>query len=204
MGFTVAGPDRFLASGHPDLQSDLPPQLGLQRSTDGGRSWQSVSLLGEVDLHVLRAVANRVYGIDSGTGLLLASGDGGRSWDARTPPPATFDLAVDPGDVEHVITASESGLFQSADGGRTWRPVGDDVTGLLAWPARAALYVVDRRGSVATSSNGGKTFRPVGEIGAQPEAFSAAEPRELYAAVAGGKVLSSTDGGASWRTRSTP
>src|SRR3712207_486131 len=38
MGFTVAGPNRFLASGHPGAQADLPPLMGLQRSTDGGRS----------------------------------------------------------------------------------------------------------------------------------------------------------------------
>jgi hypothetical protein len=43
MGFTVAGADSFLASGHPDAQHDFPPQMGLQRSTNGGRSWKTVS-----------------------------------------------------------------------------------------------------------------------------------------------------------------
>ena len=42
MGFTVTGPDRFLGSGHPDGREDLPPFLGLIRSTDAGRTWQPV------------------------------------------------------------------------------------------------------------------------------------------------------------------
>jgi hypothetical protein len=54
MGFTIAGPDDFLASGHPDLNDqtllkpEAPPLLGLVASDDG-QDWQPVSLLGEVD-----------------------------------------------------------------------------------------------------------------------------------------------------------
>lgn len=44
MGFTVAGPDEFLASGHPDLRDKelqvegKPPLLGLIESPDAGRT----------------------------------------------------------------------------------------------------------------------------------------------------------------------
>jgi hypothetical protein len=62
MGFTVVGPDRFLGSGHPDLRDELPSLLGLIRSDDGGRSWESVSLLGEADFHILRTAGTRLYG----------------------------------------------------------------------------------------------------------------------------------------------
>lgn len=77
MGFTVAGPDRLLASGHPTPGQDLPAALGLIESRDGGRTWQPVSLLGQADFHVLRAAGERVYGFDPASGMLLASGDGG-------------------------------------------------------------------------------------------------------------------------------
>lgn len=53
MGFTVAGADRFLGSGHPDARQDLPSLLGLIESTDAGETWESISLLGEADFHVL-------------------------------------------------------------------------------------------------------------------------------------------------------
>ncbi len=46
MGFTVVGPDHFLASGHPDGRERLPPLLGLIESRDAGESWQAISLLG--------------------------------------------------------------------------------------------------------------------------------------------------------------
>ncbi len=45
MGFTVAGPDRFLASGHPGEDQDGPSSVGLIESTDGGESWGSKPIL---------------------------------------------------------------------------------------------------------------------------------------------------------------
>lgn len=84
MGFTVAGPDRLLASGHPAPGQDLPAALGLIESRDGGRTWQPVSLLGQADFHVLRAAGERVYGFDPASGMLLASGDGGRTCGSAT------------------------------------------------------------------------------------------------------------------------
>ena len=204
MGFTVVGADEFLASGHPDARHDLPPQMGLQRSTDGGRSWDTVSLLGEADLHVLRAAGARIYGVDSGTGALMTSADGGRSWQQRPPPGPVFDLAIAPDDAERVVAATERGLFTSTDTGRTWRPLRDDVAGLLAWPEASALYLVDADGNVSRSEDAGRKFKPVGSVGSQPEAFSANGARELYAAVHGGTVVMSADGGEHWHTRSTP
>src|SRR5688572_22648573 len=52
MGFTVVGPHRFLASGHPSLADDhlrvegKPPLLGLIESTDAAKTWRPLSLLG--------------------------------------------------------------------------------------------------------------------------------------------------------------
>jgi hypothetical protein len=60
MGFVVTAPGIFLGSGHPDLRDGLPPLLGLIESSDAGRSWQSVSLLGKADFHSLRARGSQV------------------------------------------------------------------------------------------------------------------------------------------------
>ena len=61
MGFTIAGPNDFLASGHPDPASDAPNPLGLIRSTDGARTWQTQSLGGKDDLHSIDAAGELVY-----------------------------------------------------------------------------------------------------------------------------------------------
>lgn len=202
MGFSIAGPDRFIGSGHPSLDQDLPPHLGLIESRDGGRTWQSVSLLGAADFHVLEVAGDHVYGVDALESRLLASRDGGRHWQQRTPPAAVFDLTVDPDDPRRILASTQAGLFSSADGGRRWRPVAADHAGLLAWPAADALHLVDGQGGVHVSRDGGRDWRAVGDIGGAPAAFIA-DGSDLYAALADGTVRRSTDGGATWSVRTT-
>ena len=88
MGFTVAGPDHFLGSGHPDvagLQAGDPTRLGLTESTDGGLTWAIQSLGDEVDFHGLAFAHGRVYGWDSGTSRFMVSTDK-REWETRASP----------------------------------------------------------------------------------------------------------------------
>jgi hypothetical protein len=207
MGFTVVGPNRFLGSGHPDPQAmsaqNLPPNLGLIESVDGGRTWRSVSLLGEADFHVLRSRGNRVYGFDSTNGRFLVSRNHGATWSRRPIPGGLLDLAVNPLRSSHVVAASERGLISSIDDGASWRMLGEWV-GLLAWPAPARLFQVDGAGVVHASRDSGKRWRPVGDIGGQPAAFLAETADDLYVALHDGTVKQSADGGRSWAVRSTP
>jgi len=207
MGFTVVGENRFLGSGHPDLRTDLPPLLGLLESTDGGRNWDSISLLGDADFHVLRSAGNRVYGYDASNDRLLVSGDAGRTWEGVERPAPLVDLDADPTDSQHVVAAGASdlsqGLYESRDGGRSWVSIGDQV-GLLAWPAPELLFLVDGGGDVYQSSNSGGRFERRGSIGGQPAAFLGQGADELFVALHDGTIKRSTDGGATWTVRSTP
>jgi hypothetical protein len=209
MGFTIVGPNRFLGSGHPDInearEENLPSQLGLIESTDSGESWQPISLLGEADFHVLRFAGARVYGYDASNDRLLVSGDDGRSWQELEKPGPLVDLAVDPSDDRRILVASvgglEEGLFESREGGQNWKRVSEAV-GLLAWPRR--LYLIAGGGQVFASRDGGRRLEHQGEIGGQPAALVAEGPRELYVALHDGTIKRSTDGGATWTVRSTP
>jgi hypothetical protein len=100
MGFTVIGPDHFLASGHPDGRDQLPPFLGLIESTDAGRRWKEVSLQGAMDFHVLETAGQRIYGFgadwETREERLLVSDDRGQSWRRRPAPEPLIDLAVAP------------------------------------------------------------------------------------------------------------
>lgn len=208
MGFTVVGPNRFLGSGHPDLndarEKNLPPLLGLIESTDNGESWESISLLGKADFHILRYAGERVYGYDVANDRLLVSSDRGRNWSELGIPGPVVDLAVDPSDARHIIVASagglDKGLFESRDGGERWEPI-SDLIGLLAWPGRLVLIADD--GEVFGSDDGGRQFKSEGELNGQPAALVAAEPAELYAALHDGTIKRSTDGGTTWTIRST-
>ncbi len=207
MGFTVAGADRFLGSGHPDFQQELPPLLGLIESTDGGESWEPISLLGEADFHVLRSAGERVYGYDVTNDRLLVSADAGRTWDEAQRPAPLVDLAVHPDDSRHLVAAGASdlfeGLYESRDGGRSWDTIGDAV-GLLAWPTPERLFLVDGDGNVFLSTDGGGRFERRGAIGGQAAALLGQGADELYAALHDGTIKRSMDGGATWTVRSTP
>lgn len=203
MGFSLVGANRFIGSGHPGPDQDLPPNLGLIESRDHGKTWRNVSLLGDADFHILQYSADRTYGVDGTQGRLMVSGNGGRSWQQRTPPAGVFGLAIDPTDSSRLVASTEKGVFVSPNEGRGWRPLRDDVGGLLAWPTANRLYLVDGQGQVLTSSDAGVNWQTQGTIGGQPAAFTAHKD-ELYAALSDGTVKRSIDRGASWSVRMTP
>ena len=211
MGFTVVGPDRFLGSGHPDLneaqEKGLPSLLGLIESDDSGETWKSISLSGQADFHVLRSLGNQVYGYDSSNNRLLASADRGRSWDELTLPGPLLDLAASPRDPRRLVAATasqrEQGLHLSLDGGESWSRL-DGPAGLLAWPAPDQLYLLTGAGQVFSSPDGGARFEQRGELSGQPAAFLASGPDELYVALHDGTIEHSTDGGQTWELRSRP
>lgn len=202
MGFTIAGPDHFLASGHPAPGEPGQVNLGLIASTDGGESWEEVSLGGEADFHALAFAHERVYGYDVTGGRLMLSDDLGESWSEHRAPAPVIDLAVDPADPDRILLSTEAGLTVSEDGGRDWSLLGGSArVGFLAWPAEDRLYLLDARGEVLVSSDGGRRWEQAGSIGGQPAALVAASDRELYAARSDGTVLQSTDAGESWNVR---
>ena len=208
MGFSIVGPNRFIGSGHPDArEQELPPLLGLIESTDAGKSWQPISLLGEADFHVLRSAGERVYGYDASGDRLLASANAGRDWRELERPAPIVDLAPDPSDPQRLVATGigglDRGVYVSENGGQSWKRQGDAV-GYLAWPTADRLYLVDDAGEVLVSTDGGRTLAVRGEIGGPPAALLAVAEDELYVALHDGTVKRSTDGGVTWTVRSSP
>jgi hypothetical protein len=201
MGFTVVGPNHFLGSGHPD-NFDQPPLLGLIESFDSGATWKPISLLGEADFHVLRAVGRRVYGYDVSRARLMVSGDGGKTWREHNPNASVLDVVPDPARPDRLVAATNEGLLMSADAGASWTWIGR-AAGLLAWPMSNRLYLVDSSGEVMLSADRGRSWRRVGAIGEQPAAFFASEGGDLYAALHGGAIVRSADGGRNWQGLAT-
>jgi hypothetical protein len=201
MGFTVVGPQHFLGSGHPDLQQpELPPLLGLIESTDAGRSWQPVSLLGEADFHALAFRHGLVYGYDATNERFMVSPDR-RSWETRSQPRGLFSFAVDPNSPEHVLATTSSGLISSADGGRTWSATSAPPLAFLGWADDGSLAAAGADRGIYVSPDGGTSWTGVGELPGLPEAFLAVDGRTLVAAVQELGIYDSTDGGGTWRLR---
>jgi len=201
MGFTVIGPDRFLASGHPDGRTDDPPLLGLIESGDAGKTWNAGVLRGEADFHLLRTSRQTLYAQDSQTGRVFEGPIGGSSLSVRRSPQGELiDFAVDPEDPQRLVAATDRGLAQSSDGARSWKALDRKRTGLLVAPGPSQLVLVDGSGRVQASDDAGRTWRSVGAIDGPPAAFHSRDG-VLYVAVHDGPVLQSDDGGRTWTTR---
>lgn len=197
MGFTVVGADHFLGSGHADLRDDLPPLLGLVESRDAGRSWRPVSLLGRADFHALRATGSFLHGYDATGGRLMVSRNGGRTWTTTRPPEPLADVVVDPDDPDHLLAAGRARLLESRTAGRSWSPL-DAPAGLLAWPARDALYAVGFGGEVRVSLDRGRSWRSAGRVAGAPAALTATGARSLIVALHDRGLVNSSDGGRTW------
>lgn len=158
MGLASDGSTLY-ASGHPGPGSDLPDPLGLLRSEDGGSSWVSVSLLGEVDFHGLDADGDRLVGIGTEHGVMVST-DRGVSWQ---------DAGID--DATSVAWFDGAAWVTTGSGLRVWRD-GETTAPSLA-PGQPvalasasdgdALWAVFSDGTVWRSLDG-STWRQYGAV----------------------------------------
>jgi WD40 repeat protein len=211
MGF-VATDDGFYSSGHPGT-SDLPNPLGLIKSTDGGKTIQTLAFQGESDFHLMGVgyknhtiyVGNSQKNSRIGVGLFYSLDDG-RTWKQsglRGLSSQPIQIAVHPTKPNVVAIATESGLFLSSDYGDRFDRVGDGapVTAVSFHPSgnsivfgfkRVAKYDLETKKveSVSTPTLGESDA--IGYIAINParleEMAIATAQRDLYLTPDGGKT----------------
>lgn len=203
----TADPNRIYASGHGVFVV----------SQDGGQTWASpVHHLPALDLHgfaVAPSDPNRVYAFEIGTFSLYASSDGGVTWETRALPPdlnqGILPLAVAADDPQHLYAGVGGQIWESLDGGQSWRQAGPGPGGTItalavSTSSQALLYAGTDQGLWKLDSSGNWQKLPV-------------EPREAVLAVAvapladgaervvlvdvQGNLYRSDDGGQTWRSR---
>ena len=198
------GEDELIASGHPPEGSQLPPALGLVRSSDAGKTWTSISELGKADFHAIQTSGETIVAGRYGEPAIDISTDGGKTFANKRPPDPLVDLEVDPADPRRWVASTQSGIFTSSDQGGAWRQRDPVPNARLAWPESSTLFRIDPGGRVKRSEDGGETWQDVGSTGGEPRALFAASADELYVVLLDGTVKQSTDGGATWSDRVTP
>ncbi|GLW99148.1 F510_1955 family glycosylhydrolase [Microtetraspora sp. NBRC 16547] len=201
MGFTVAGPGTFYASGHPsaeDIAAGRPPHLGLIRSADAGATWEQVALAGKADFHALQVAGTTVYGYDTQTGQVWRGEGGTLTPGARLD---LLDLGAGAGKPGTVYATTPDGVKVSMDAGKTFRLLrGAPLLSFLDVADGNVLIGVAPDGQVRTSADGGTTWKPEGRLPMQAVAFTAVSAKHLLAASMDGTVYESTDGGAGFTT----
>jgi hypothetical protein len=201
MAFTVVGPNRFIASGHPDLREDQPVLLGLIETRDAGRTWQPLSLEGRSDFHNLQVTAAGLYGYDSTAEQLLVTQDRQR-WQTRAKAVLTA-LAVEPASDGNVLLAADAKgrLRRSENGGRSFTTVPDGpLVSSLTWPKAGPVYGVTPEGTVISSEDQGLTWQSRAALDGPAEALVATDTSTMYAATESG-IYRSIDGGATFTLR---
>lgn len=198
--------DKLLGSGHPDNQNTLPQFLGYLESEDNGRSWKSISRMGDADLHKIVLAHDKLYAFDAVLGAMLISDDRGKTFQERfTPRGLVVDFVVDPTDENYILAATEDELFRTTDQGEGWRAITNGPRIRLAWPAADRLYRADQDGTVLLSTNRGDTFSPLSKLQGEPYKFKTTDdPNHLYLALSDGTILETTDGAKTWKAVFTP
>lgn len=195
MAFTVVGPGRFLASGHPDVREDLPPHLGLVESTDAGATWTPLALQGEADFHILEPAGDVLYAYDATSGRLLRTEDRTTFAEVTSHPLVSVTARV--GSDRLVATTGEGALVSIDVTTGATRDLGGPTTVYLDTTPDGTLAGIDPGGVVRTSADGAKTWQEVGSIDGPPAAFTISGQR-WYAATEDA-VYRSDDDGRTWR-----
>lgn len=173
MGFAGDAQGTLVASGHPGPGSSMPNPLGLLVSDDGGGSWQSASLRGEVDFHGLAIRGEQVVGWDT-RGPLQWSRDGGATWQ---PGPVLTPTSLAWFEDRVWLGTPDRGLLAWEPGEADVLEVGAPGVLVSASPSGETLWRLDGDGSVHQSSDG-ETWREAGRV-SRVEAFAATD-EEAY------------------------
>lgn len=200
-------PNILYASGHPRTGGNL----GLLKSTDGGRSWQQISegLDGPVDFHLIavdRVNPDIIYGMHAKR--LQKSTDGGKSWSYID------ELGLDiyqitTGRTENsVYLSTPKGIKISRDGGNSWQDLSSDfnneyVTTLAVGPASAnSLLSFSNRLGLAKSDDDGKNWASLDKNFKNDTVvfieFAEDNPNVVYLSTESLKIYKSIDGGIDW------
>ena len=187
---------------------------GLLRSSDGGVHWTTVhSRLEASGLIVGPPPSSSLYAINYQTGELVRSDDEGITWLSFPTNLAADDyvvsMAVDPTAVSTVYIGTLTGLFRSADGGRTWAATAGmpaTVVQALAFDPSspstiyaATILLSGRSGAVFKSTDSGRNWAVAGTTGLNLVALAVdpSRPTTIYGCAQSG-VVRSVDGGATW------
>ena len=157
------------------------PREQIASSDDGGIHWRTVHEQPDGAVLLNIEFLDAKFGYAGGTsGIVLLTEDGGTSWNARhVNDEAVYQLSF--ADNQNGIVRTESGIFITADGGTTWKPV-----------------------SLPQDEDAAKRFRYTFALAALDAKHMAVLLKEGNAQYYGDEFFSTLDGGKTWLQHEFP
>jgi photosystem II stability/assembly factor-like uncharacterized protein len=202
---------------------------GIYRTTDAGAHWTPVGPRAAAEVPAVAATATSVYAgvvpnfLDPGG--VLASSDGGASWQPRNlglHALTTFDLAIDPHHPESLwAAAGVTGLYHSSTGGQEWdlsaqppapllNPLSPPFTAGAAFSADGAHLYAVLLSQLWGSDDAGASWRVLLGAGTNPAdglvSSVSAHPTDASTVYANSSqtIHGSHDSGVTWQTTGRP
>lgn len=162
MGFSAVD-DGFYSSGHPAPGSNKKNPFGVVKSTDEGKSFETLAVYGETDFHVMSAgyknkaiyVINPEANSQMKLSGLFYSKDDGKTWTQSGMQGIAGDpaaIAVHPTNDAVVAIGTEQGLFVSKDSGQNFEKLSDAQVTSLFFNEKGSLFVGSYRAPAASLS----------------------------------------------------
>lgn len=193
---------------------------GIHRSSDGGRTWATVSL-GQLGPAIEVVAVSPAFARDGTLFVGAASGlyrsrDSGATWQLVLTGSRMLSVAISPTfdrDGLLFVATDADGVLRSDDGGGHWTSANPGIVDLVALAiALSPRFETDRTGFAATASglyrtrNGGRAWRAA-DLGPDEPAVQClavsprfADDRFVLAGTEADGVLESRDGGVTWQT----
>src|SRR5579871_3061223 len=187
----------------------LCEQGAMWSTSDAGLTWAKHETGATERLRAMAFLdANRGYVVGD-HGLLLATEDGGKKWQART-----LDTKEHLMDITFVgesgwLSGFQGVLLHSTDGGRTWSK---QITGTTQ--TLETVYILDAdhgwsvgwAGTILLTTDGGKNWKHVQSDAANWSLTSIEfkDPKNGWIVGFAGQILNTQDGGLTWQVQTSP